>query len=532
VNGLDQQEVTGRHVANPLATVLSRVLRPGLLLVVAVAFAVLAAVLIYWRPAPETRPEPRPVAKGDQEIVFLSQATAASTWQRFVEAAKHLHGWRGFQVDYGNAFPPQTTAVSELVVSHASVRGRLFFRWYKLTSTQRVGEWVDALLRRSPPPLAIIGGNTSDAAAEQASEMGRAARQMPEEHRPLLLLTTATSELVGDPGVSLMQIYARRTFRFCFTNQQMAEAVTEFLDSQDQLQFDKKHVYAVTWNDDSYSRDLSAKFGLSVQKSGAPPDAVVDRQEIPSSVGLFDRPNEDETKAAGWLIDDFRRNWGPAGTPRPLLVVAGQSQPSRRFLRALNVNLAAWERRFVVATGDTLAFNTVYRDRNITWPIQDLPFPLVFFCHRNPVSTNAGFQPDPSSGRVQSASSSGTEDLLLFKDIIRALLQTSFSDGALLEAPGDVSKRLGALQRSDVVDDAPPGSLLFDEDGNRRTGTGEHVVWLEPKIEELRVWPEARITVWSRRPDGDLGGVERWVQRNKLDVLYLGAPGETGHAGN
>jgi hypothetical protein len=530
VNGLDQKDTPLHHLANPVARVLGWMLRPGLLLIIALAFAVLAGVLIYWKPAPETRPEPRPVQKGDQEVVFLYQATAASTWQRFVEAAKRLHDWRGFEVDHANAFPPQTTAVPELIVTNPSAKGRLVFRWYKLTSTQRAGNWMDALVRRSPPPLAIVGGNTSDAAWELAVELNRAAGQLPEERRPLLLLTTATAQEVGAPGVALSSIYAGRTFRFCFTNQQMAEAVTEFLDSQDELQVDKKRIYTVAWEDDSYSRDLAAKFGIAIQRGGAPPDALVDPQYIKTSIGLFDHPNEDETKAAEWLIDGYQKNWPPAGTPRPLLVVAGQSQPSRRFLRALNVNLAAWERRFVIATGDTLAFNTVYRDRNITWPIQDLPFPLVFFCHRNPVSSASGFEPDQSSGRVQSASSSGTEDLLLFKDIVRALLQTSFADGNLLDKSEAVGERLGALQRSDVVDDAPPGELLFDEEGNRRTGTGEHVVWLEPSIEKLRVWPKSTITVWSRRNDG--GGGARWQQRSRLEVFYEGALGDTGHGGD
>src|SRR5215471_3143964 len=100
VNGLDQKDTPLHHLANPVARVLGWMLRPGLLLVIALAFAVLAGVLIYWKPAPETRPEPRPVQKGDQEVVFLYQATAASTWQRFVEATKRLHEWRGFKVDY------------------------------------------------------------------------------------------------------------------------------------------------------------------------------------------------------------------------------------------------------------------------------------------------------------------------------------------------------------------------------------------------------------------------------------------------
>src|SRR5207253_6398146 len=94
------------------------------------------------------------------------------------------------------------------------------------------------------------------------------------------------------------------------------------------------------------------------------------------------------------------------------------SQPARRFLRALLRRDPVESRRFVVATGDAIAFNTVYQDRNIAWSIQDLPFALVFFCHRNPTDPKAGF---PIDGKVRPADvngavseAPGTEDLLLY----------------------------------------------------------------------------------------------------------------------
>jgi hypothetical protein len=505
-------------------------LRPSLLLFISLALAVSAGVLMYWTPAAESRPEPKPVTEGDQEIVFLYQATAASTWQRFVAGAQQLEGWRGFHVDVGNAFPLETTTVPEVIVSSDTVKGRLLFRWYKLTSTQRVSDWTDALLRRSPPPLAILGGNTSDAAWEQAMELERAARQLPEQQRPLLLLTTATAQRVGTADVPLMKIYAGRTFRFCFTNRQMADAVTEFLDSQESLRIDTQRIYTVAWDDDSYSSDLTANFGMAVQKRRYGQEVLVAPQNIPSSVGMFDRPNEMETQRAEWLVNDYHKNW-LSGQLKPLLVVAGQSQPSRRFLRALNLHLAWFERRFIVATGDTIAFNTIYRDRDIAWPIQDLPFPLIFFCHRNPVSARAGFEPDLPSMHAGSPSSSGTEDLLLFKDIVRALLHTAVADGALLADAGVVGQRLGGLRKTDVLDDPIADAPLFDDDGNRRTGTGEHVVWLDPTIDEdQRVLPKAAIRVFARQADASAGG--RWQKRSELEVLYEGASGGMGHVGD
>jgi hypothetical protein len=505
-------------------------LRPSLLLFISFVLALSAGILMYWTPAAESRPEPKPVAEGDQEIVFLYQATAASTWQRFIAAAEQLDGWRGFHVDTGHAFPLETTTVPEVIVSSDAVNGRLFFRWYKLTSTHRVSEWAEALLHRSPPPLAIIGGNTSDAAWEQATELERAARQLPEARRPLLLLTTATAQRVGTADVPLMKVYAGRTFRFCFTNRQMADAVTEFLDNQEELRIDTQHIYTVAWDDDSYSGDLTANFGMAIRNRRAPEVVLVAPQNIASSVGLFDRPNEMEAKAAEWLMNDYHKNW-LSGQRKPLLVVAGQAQPSRRFLRALNLNLAPFERRFIVATGDTIAFNTIYRDRDIAWPIQDLPFPLIFFCHRNPVSAKAGFEPDQPSAHAGSPSTSGTEDLLLFKDIVRALLHTAVQDGAVLADAALVSQRLGALRKTDVLEDPVADASLFDEDGNRRTGTGEHVVWLDPMIDEdQRVLPKATIRVFARQVDGAAGG--RWQKRSELEVLYEGASGGMGHVGD
>ena len=76
---------------------------------------------------------------------------------------------------------------------------------------------------------------------------------------------------------------------------------------------------------------------------------------------------------------------GAAPAARPLLVVTGQSTPSRRFLAELVRTSPAQARRLVVATGDAVSFNTIYRDRRVTWPIQDLPFPFVFFCHYDPI---------------------------------------------------------------------------------------------------------------------------------------------------
>lgn len=540
-------------------------LRPSLLLVVSLALAVAAGVLIAWPPATDARPEPRPVRGGDREIVFLYQATSGATWERFVSAAERFARVAQVPLEKAEAFPRQTTAVPELALPLSAAKGRLVFRWYKLNSNQKVADWLDALLKRSPPPLAFIGGNTSDAAWELARALQHATETLPADQRPLLLLTAATAEWVerradragspdardDRPGDVLMDVYPGRTFRFCFTNSQMADAVVDFLWSQEALRPDPDPVYKVNWVDDSYSKDLPMHFETALSRASAeaigrewasavgaaaagtfpwhfphadqfPSGSLVATQNIASSVGTFARPNRLEWDAASWMVQDYRQSGLNAQQRRPLLVLAGQSKPSRRFLRALEENDHTAARRYIVASGDSLAFNTVYRDRDVAWPIQDLPYNLVFFCHRNPVDVSAGFLPERrGEARSGPAPTTGTEDLLLFEDIIAALMESASGGGDAMM----VSERLRTVRLA--------GQALFRADGNRRNGTGEHIVWLRPTFEGERVLPLATLSVWSWRDDGGTAG--RWqLAAEPLEVGYEGSPrarGE-GHAGD
>src|SRR5262249_5575110 len=110
---------------------------------------------------------------------------------------------------------------------------------------------------------------------------------------------------------------------------------------------------------------------------------------------------------------------GPPTPHRPLLVITGQSQPSRRLLRDLARSAPDMAGRFVVAMGDAIPFNTIYRDRLVTWPVQDLPFTLGFFCHRKPIEAESGFPVEQAADEPRTRAS-GTEDLLLYRDIVEA----------------------------------------------------------------------------------------------------------------
>src|SRR5262249_10389106 len=262
---------------------------------------------------------------------------------------------------------------------------------------------------------------------------------------------------------SLQGVYAGRTFRFCFTNRQMAEAVTDFTWSQCDLRPDSDPVYLTHWLDDPYSSDLSRRFLEAIRQQavratardwasaagraaagGTPLDLGnlwwgqfrmakwPEATRIPYSVGTFDHPNRWEVEAARDLMETKLSKYPEQ--QRPLLVVPAAIQPVRRFLRALMRFAPREAQHFTVATGDTIAFNTVYRDRNVAWPIQDLPFSLVFFCHRNPVDESVGFRVQSRSrlgSSDEGTSSAGTEDLLLFTDIVETLVQAGYQDGRL-----------------------------------------------------------------------------------------------------
>jgi hypothetical protein len=556
-----------------------------------------AAAVVFRGDAPLTRPTPLPVQEGDSEIVWLYPATNTTAWERFVAAVEKTG--RRLHLDVQQRPSAQPTAVPEVTLAwQKGGRNRLVFRWYKLTRDWTAREWIRVLLKRNPPPLAIIGGGNSFWARELASQLQIISRDLEARKRPLLLLTTATADRVpfpdypaesngeqpdpfaalrtpqpGDdpdvaPGVDLHRLYPGRTFRFCFTNRQMATAITRFIWGRDDLRPDSDPVYMVQWKDDDYSRDLVEGFSRTLRRrfletmlhywmaltgtvlsGGGPPGLpggvlpfivtarhgagvrmdAVNPLRIDSRVGGFLAPNPYEAEAVRDLLDQFQATAQPQR--RPLLVVSGQAQPSRRLLRDLARSAPDTARRFVVVTGDAIAFNLIYRDRQITWPIQDLPFHLVFFCHRNPIDREAGFKPlssrrgmgfeeDPSESSL--ALSSGTEDLLLFADLVEALSLAFRGDSI---TPVLNAEELGARLAEVRYRPGAPlglasgGTALFDATGKRHNGTGEHVVYLRPQFQGDRVLPEAIIEVWGWQTSEQDG--RRWTRSGEpLAVSY------------
>jgi len=243
---------------------------------------------------------------------------------------------------------------------------------------------------------------------------------------------------------------------------------------------------------------------------------------VPTSVGAFHLPNRYEADEAEQLSQELMRH---PDQRRPLLLVTGQAQPCRRFLNALYQLDPDRSRRLVVATGDAISFNNIYRDRRTFWPIQDIPMSLVFFCHCNPIDRQAGFRPNPEDVQVEGTgnkvkgkdpppedeplSSTGTEDILLNADIVETVARSFAHDGPCADA-GELTSRLRRVR----IDDAgihldgegePFFASHYPYIGNRRSATGEHLVYLQPLVEDGRVLPRARLEVWKWQPAGSSG---------------------------
>jgi hypothetical protein len=491
--------------------------RPAIVILISLALVVGAAVLVLvpmWEESRIAKPIPLGVGANEHEIVWLYAATSATPWERFVtganQAVKRLKADPdGVQVeiDDSGAFPRETATTSQFTLTFDGGK-RLVFRWYKLTSNSTTGQWVEALMQRQPPPLAIIGGSSSDLAIDLAKSLHEQTDVHANVAPPIILLTAATADRTlsssNMDAQYLNEIHPGRTFRFCFTNRQMAKAITEFIWWRPELQPDPGPVYVTMWRDDAYSLDLTDRF-FEVLKDKQPPEVGAENLPIPEyvdySVGSFDQPNQWEEPVVRQLMET-RLSQQNAKQKHPLLILPGASaQPMRRFLRGIMRTAPEEARQFVVATGDGLAFNAVYRDRNVLWPIQDLPFNLVLFCHRNPIDADAGFQPEenPSLANPNRGSpTTGTEDLLLNHDIIEALAQ-SVRHTNTFPASGDelahnLKKVRWKIDRIVLNGDYP---LLFDVNGNRAGGTGEHIVWIQPQLEGSRVQARSRIAVFT-----------------------------------
>jgi len=130
------------------------------------------------------------------------------------------------------AFPKETTAVPEVALALPGVGRRLGVPLYtQLLATGNPPTGSRRLMRRRPPPLAIVGGSYQRRRPRTDPPTQDHMGDVAEVDRPLLLLTTATGDRRRRHGRRRgiarsrpTKVYPQRTFRFCFTNRQMAKA--------------------------------------------------------------------------------------------------------------------------------------------------------------------------------------------------------------------------------------------------------------------------------------------------------------------
>ncbi len=502
-----------------------RIMQPAPLLAAAALLAMAIGAYFLLRRDEDPAAHPEAVAGNEQEIAWLSYGNNGTSWERFVAgiatAKKRLEERSpGLElvVDQSKAFPAESTAVPEVVLSLAGASDRTRIRWYKLTSRLSAQLWVQALLKRDPPPLAIIGGPFSNTAIRVAEAMENPGKSIPAESTPLFLITAATkSRLIDDTAEtltdSIVAPYQDHTFRFCFANTRVTESVCDFIWGQPDLRPTCPNYYVAYWEDDRYSEDLRWRFRDTLASTARmPPVSPFGAVEpLVTSVGMFDRPNEEETKVARQILDDLETQ---DRNSRPLLVLSGQFPPCRRMLRAIDRLAPGAIGRFVVTAGDAISFSRIFRDRDVDWPIQDYPCDLVLFAHRNPVDAVAGFRrgddseaqkkEEPEQPSKGAAGSSGADDVLVNSEIIETLVLAAHERGEPLKRTAHSfdqvlrEVRWDRAQERICFDEDKP--RLFDRRGDRANGTGEHIIWLHPRLDADRglVLPRASLRIYVR----------------------------------
>ncbi|MEZ6141195.1 MAG: hypothetical protein R3B84_11550 [Zavarzinella sp.] len=448
------------------------------------------------------------VPPGDVEIAWFHTSTNAANWERFVAGivqARRQHP--EMEVDDSRAFLRQTASIPEVVIRWKDKPGKIYIRWYKLSSESTLQYWISALAKRSPPPVAVVGGGSSDRAVELADALREQTTWQGEA--PLLLITLATADKVYDAAFgdrNLIEIYPDRTFRFCFTNSAVAKAVVDFVQQSSFLRpqgpvvcsaltafssisptgwagLGGMPIYSIEpppkasifeWEDDPYSSDLSNQF-----KQQLADYAECTNESSPYSVGSTSKDNDKETGIIYSIVSNA--NFSPG--ERMMLVMPGASMPVQRALRKFRSFAPLFGKSSVVLTGDGISFNTLLRDGDYAWPVREMPLPLVSFCHYNPVAWD---QTDPPNGIPRLSSPVSTDDVLLYADLIGTTAKELFVADQFPDA-NVLKNRLQSLN--------PP---MFTSAGDRISGRGEYVVVVLPRFtSDNLIRPETTIQIYK-----------------------------------
>ncbi len=289
-------------------------------------------------------------------------------------------------------------------------------------------------------------------------------------------------------------------------------------------------MHTVKWEDERYSQDMTELFQSNF-KARFPMSNFISEDKIPYSLGGFFHASPQEQA----MVGSFLARPTPV-KPHSLLVLPTQTVRMRGFLLNLRQRSPADARNLVVLNGDAISFNSVYRDREVVWNILDLPYSLVFFTHRNPIDHAAGFtwtKGNRAADTIPPRTSTGTQDLLLYRDVFEAFLYAAFdqrqpAERSAASAPPAASVTLASSARRTRPKIAARVAIalhqptrnrraFFDADGNRRGHTGEHIVWIKPNFTEDRVDLVSKISVWAMQPNENGGA---WRLLEAIDATY------------
>lgn len=446
---------------------------------------------------------PESVPAGSHEIAWLAPSNSSVAWQRFIEAVLYFSSsncGQDLSIDWQDAFPSNPKSIPAIKFTWKS--RALLWRWYR---TEDDYEIAGKLISRKPQPIAIIGGASTEAAKKLAHAISKSGSSN-QLDKPVLLLTTASANYLssnnGKPNErkKLMDLNKGLTFRFGFSNHQMVALIFDFLKQQSTWSGPLPAPWIMRWADDPYATDLEEAIESAwktIPDNEKLPKEFPQIISIQSSVGGLQRPNSDELLAASSFASRAIVNSNAEGN---WLALCGQLFPSRRLLKTLAQITDSRLQGFTVIAGDTIGFNTIYRDWEELWPVKDLPFSVVFFCHQNPVSSEFGFKPSPTADEKNLAS--GTDDLLLNRDLIQTLTEAWRNIG---EADNSATLA-GVIRDIKYLPDGPRlGPIeakfcsLFDIDGNRNSGSGEHIVTLSPTRLPRDMRKGGQVEVWSTK---------------------------------
>src|SRR5262249_53988966 len=130
-------------------------------------------------------------------------------------------------------------------------------------------------------------------------------------------------------------------------------------------------LFTASWDDDPYSRDLAERSVRVFRRDFVPQDAggrdsdpnklLMSSVSITYSVGDAGPLNHAEQIAVNSFVEWHRPDRSQ------LLLLPTSAQRARRFVRGVYKSNPDKVKRVVVASGDSVSLNNVYRDSEVVW---------------------------------------------------------------------------------------------------------------------------------------------------------------------